>query len=149
MSRSGLRLELRGSPALAGLVVVSHGLAAGVLLAFLPPAQGTLGALLLLVLAAHGVRTSALLLAPGSPRALRPGPDAVMAVGLRSGEEVSGAVLERRFVSRWLVIVDLAGAGGRRTILVARDMLDPEAFRRLRLWALWGTLPAGGAKLPA
>ncbi len=149
MSRSGLRLDLRGSPVLAGLVVATHGLAAAVLIALLPLSQGTLGAFLLLVLAAFVVRSKALLIAPGSPRALLPGPDAAMAIDLRSGEEVSGAVLERRFVSRWLVILDLASPGGRRTILVARDMLDPEAFRRLRLWALWGTIPAGGVKIPA
>ena len=29
----------------------------------------------------------------------------------------------------------------RRTILVTRDMLGREEFRRLRLWALWGRLP--------
>ena len=33
----------------------------------------------------------------------------------------------------------------RRTILVTRDMLAAEEFRRLRLWALWGRLPARGA----
>ena len=30
----------------------------------------------------------------------------------------------------------------RRTILVSRDMLAGDAFRRLRVWALWGRLPA-------
>jgi hypothetical protein len=38
----------------------------------------------------------------------------------------------------------------RRTILVTRDMLAGDAFRRLRIWALWGRLPAVAAKqLPA
>ena len=30
-------------------------------------------------------------------------------------------------------------------VLVARDMLDPEMFRRLRVWALWGRVPGGEA----
>ena len=28
-----------------------------------------------------------------------------------------------------------------RTVLITRDMLGAEEFRRLRLWALWGKLP--------
>jgi hypothetical protein len=40
-------------------------------------------------------------------------------------------------VSRYLVTLP---AGG-RMLLVTRDMLDAEEFRRLRLWALWGRLP--------
>jgi hypothetical protein len=34
----------------------------------------------------------------------------------------------------------------RRTILVTRDMLEAEEFRRLRLFALWGRLPKVAAK---
>jgi hypothetical protein len=38
----------------------------------------------------------------------------------------------------------------RRTLLVTRDMLHADSFRRLRVWALWGRLPAVAAKqLPA
>jgi len=29
----------------------------------------------------------------------------------------------------------------KRTLLITRDMLGEEEFRRLRLWALWGRLP--------
>jgi hypothetical protein len=36
-----------------------------------------------------------------------------------------------------------------RTVLVTRDMLTVEEFRRLRLWALWGKLPVAAKQLPA
>lgn len=49
---------------------------------------------------------------------------------------------ERRYVSRWLVVIELiAPAPSGRTILVARDMLPASEFRHLRLWALWRALP--------
>ena len=53
-----------------------------------------------------------------------------------------------RTVSRFLVALPLAGAA-RRSMLVTADMLDPEGFRLLRLWALWGRLPGvASAQLP-
>jgi hypothetical protein len=44
-----------------------------------------------------------------------------------------------RYVSRWLVILPASGPEGQvRRLLVTRDMLPAEPFRRLRIWALWG-----------
>ena len=54
----------------------------------------------------------------------------------------------RRYVSRHVVVVPLAGPQ-RRTVLVTGGMLAPEAFRRLRLWALWGRLPGVAPAQPA
>jgi hypothetical protein len=34
----------------------------------------------------------------------------------------------------------------RRTLLITRDMAGADAFRRLRIWALWGKLPAAGGE---
>ena len=36
----------------------------------------------------------------------------------------------------------------RRTLLVTADMLDPQEFRRLRIWALWNRLPSMSAVAP-
>jgi hypothetical protein len=52
---------------------------------------------------------------------------------------------ERRHVSRFLVTLPVRRPA-RRTILVTRDMLEAEEFRRLRLFALWGRLPKVAAK---
>jgi hypothetical protein len=70
-------------------------------------------------------------------------------VELAGGESFEAEVAERRYVGRYLVILNLRRPV-RRTILVARDMLDANSFRRLRIWALWGRLPpVAGKQLPA
>jgi hypothetical protein len=58
----------------------------------------------------------------------------------RDGSELAVRVVGRRHVSRLAVIVPVSGSM-RRTMVVVRDMLDEESFRRLRLWALWGKVP--------
>ena len=63
-----------------------------------------------------------------------------VACELADGERVSARAARRRYVGRWLVTVAL-GAPLRRTLLVTADMAEPRAFRRLRVWALWGRLP--------
>jgi hypothetical protein len=52
---------------------------------------------------------------------------------------------ERRSINRWMVALPVRRPR-RRTILITRDMLSGEEFRRLRLWALWGKLPAVAGK---
>jgi hypothetical protein len=59
---------------------------------------------------------------------------------LRSGERLAAELAAARHVSRLLVTLPVRRPV-RRTILVTRDMLKAEEFRRLRLWALWGKLP--------
>lgn len=137
-----LRVELRGSVALTGLVLVVH-VAAGCILAVVLPAPAAMFALgLLAILGTAAVREKTLYVASHSPATLYLGYDGGLSLRLRDGREATSAVAARRYVGRWLVVLGLEGvAGGRRTMLVARDMLAPETFRLLRLWALWGTLP--------
>ena len=72
-----------------------------------------------------------------------------MTLELRNGERLAAVLAERRHVSRWMVTLPLVRPV-RRTILVTRDMLAPDEFRRLRIWALWGRLPKVAFKqLPA
>ena len=59
---------------------------------------------------------------------------------LADADVISIRIARRRYVGRLGVILP-AAVSMRRTIVVARDMLDPEAFRALRLWALWGRIP--------
>jgi hypothetical protein len=144
LSGSPLRVELRASPILTFLTIGVHGAAGAVLLAVLPPAAGLCGILLLAVLATVSVRDKTLLRAQGAPLALKLGRDAELLVGLRGGAELRGSASSRRYVSRWLVVLELVEPDGRRrTILVARDKLAAGEFRYLRLWALWDALPAG------
>jgi hypothetical protein len=68
-------------------------------------------------------------------------------VELKDGRRVQAELGSARHVSRIMVTLPLRRPM-RRTILVARDMLGAEEFRRLRLWALWGKLPVAAKQLP-
>lgn len=144
-----LRLELRGSPALTGLTVALHAVAAVILLAVLTPVAGWWAAGVLAMLALVEVRERTALTASRAPASLCLGRDGGFALRLRSGAESGATVAARRYVSRWIVVLTLEfPTRGRRTILVARDMLAPEAFRQLRLWSLWSRLPASAGAVP-
>lgn len=63
-----------------------------------------------------------------------------MILELKDGRRFPAELGAARHVSRFMVTLPLRRPM-RRTILVTRDMLGPEEFRRLCLWALWGKLP--------
>lgn len=144
MSGPPLRIELRASPVLTLLTLAACATAAGVLFWVLPLTAGAGCGLLLAWAGFRAVREHALLNAASAPHALELGHDAGMTLHLRCGSPVRGRATERRYVSRWLVVLTLAGPGiMQRTILIARDMLAAGEFRHLRLWALWGSVPDG------
>ena len=152
MTARRLRLELKASPLLAAAIVAAHGAAAACVLAALPGSAGALVAAGLLALGAMAAASRALLKARGSVRALEL-EGAGLTVCLANGQRFAAEAAPRRYVSRHLVILRLtenARRPVRRTLLVTRDMLAGDSFRRLRVWALWGRLPAVAAKqLPA
>jgi hypothetical protein len=128
--------------------------AAGMALLFLMP--DFLGAALALAVAALGLAAAwsrALLRGRDAVRALELSGDAVV-VELGDGRVVAARAARRRYVSRLLVTLRLRAPAfrgvGDRALLVTADMLDPGEFRRLRVWALWGRLPAvAGEQLAA
>ena len=61
-------------------------------------------------------------------------------VELNDGRRIGAELAANRHVSRLMVTLPVRRPV-RRTILVTRDMLRAEEFRRLCLWALWGKLP--------
>ena len=135
-----LRLELRASRALAVAVVLIHAMGAAGMLLIAPGMTGAVLALLLLSLGAAAAWHRALLRGRGAIRHLELGSDRAVGAFLASGERLQGRAAERCRVGPWWVILRLQAP--RRSLLVARGMLPPEEFRRLRLWALWGRLPA-------
>jgi len=145
---SALRLELSPSPRFAAAIVVLHATAALCVLAVLPTAAGSFLAAALLALGAAAAWGRALLGAAASVRGIElEGPGIVLE--LASGERIAAELAERRYVTRFVVALPLRRPS-RRTILVTRDMLAPDSFRALRLWALWGKAPGVAAKqLPA
>ncbi len=141
-----LSLELSPSRGFAAIIVTVHAAAAACIAAVLPGIAGELVAVLLLALGIFTALDRALLRQPDSVRSLLiEGPQAlglVTANGRRSDVRVGN----RRHVSRLAVILPIQHTM-RRTIVVTRDMLDADSFRKLRLWALWGRVPGAAGEL--
>jgi hypothetical protein len=135
-----LRLELRASRALAGVLALVHATGAACVLVVAPGYAGAALAILVLALGGAAARDRALLRARGSVRALELAVDAVATLELADGRRVTAHVAQRRHVGPWWVSLPLSGAM-RRDLVVVRDMLSPGEFRALRLWALWGRVP--------
>jgi membrane-bound toxin of toxin-antitoxin system len=138
-----LRLELRPSRALAVALGLLHlGAALSVLAAF-PGYPGLALAALLLALGTAAAWHRALLRGRTAIRAIELGEEGEAILEFADSRRLAARVAGRRHVSRLWVTLPLQGAP-RRTMLVAADMLAPAAFRRLRLWALWGRVARGG-----
>jgi len=142
-----LRLKLRPSWRLASLIAGLHALAGGSVLVAVPGLAGAALAALIAALGAAAAWDRALLRGRSSPRALVVAADGGPGIELANGARCPIGTGPRA-VNRFLVTLPLEGAT-RRSVLVARDMLDPAGFRLLRLWALWGRLPGvASAQLP-
>lgn len=138
-----MRLDLRASPLLTLLAAAIHSAAAAIFWFFLPFPAGAMVAALVFVLGALAIWQRTLLRGATAMASLELKGESRLVARLRNRTEFGGQVSARRYVSRWLVVLDLAQAPwGRRTIFVARDMLPAGQFRHLRLWALWDALPA-------
>jgi hypothetical protein len=144
---SGTRLELSPSWILAFAILVLHAAAAASVFAVLPTPAGALLAAALLALGLAAAWARALLKSQASVRALELSSIEMM-VELKDGRRFVAETGERRHVSRFMVTLPVRRPV-RRTILVTRDMLQAEEFRRLRLWALWEKLPPHLASVAA
>jgi len=139
----GRSLRLSPSPALAGLIVIAHLCAAAAAAAALP---GWPGAALGTALAALGLAAAwsrALLRSPRSVRGLRL-EAGTLVVELANGESFAAEPAGPRHVSRLMVALPLRRPA--RALLVTAGMLEPDAFRALRVWALWGKVPGVAGK---
>jgi hypothetical protein len=135
-----LRLELAPSAALAVLILIVHAAAAFCAAAVLPRTEGLLLAAALLGLGLTAAWSRALLRSKDAVRAIELAPESRAVLEPRLGDRVAAEIGSRRYVSRFMVTLSVTRPG-RRTLLITRDMLTADSFRRLRLWALWGKLP--------
>jgi len=135
-----LRIDLSPSRGLAAAIVTVHGGAAACAGVLVAGAAGVCLGLLIGCLGLAAAWDRALLRSPRSVRALRIEGKDYVTLELADAELVPVPIAPRRYVSR-LGLVLYGAASMRRTIVVARDMLDPDSFRALRLWALWGQVP--------
>jgi uncharacterized membrane protein len=141
-----LNLELSPSRGFAAIIVTVHAAAAACVAAVLPGITGALVAVLLLALGIFTALDRALLRRSHSVRTLLiEGPHGLGLV-TANGRRFDVPVGNRRHVSRLAVILPVRHTM-RRTIVVTRDMLDRESFRKLRLWALWGRVPSAAGEL--
>jgi hypothetical protein len=136
---SGTRLELSRSWVLATVILALHAAAALSVLAVMRTALGYALAAALLALGAAAAWARALHGSRRSVRAIELSGNE-MVLELRDATRHAAEPGARRHVSRMMVALHVRRPM-RRTILVTRDMLDADLFRRLRLWALWGKLP--------
>jgi hypothetical protein len=129
----------RASPGLALFLVCSHAAAGAAAWISIPGAAGLAIAVLAMAAGAVATHGRALLLAPDSPSSLAFSAAGELRIVDRIGRDWAPVAHAPRYVSRWLVILPASGPAGRvRRLLVTRDMLPAEPFRRLRIWALWG-----------
>ncbi len=144
---SPLYLELSPSPRLAAALVALHAAAGICAVAVLPGAAGALLAAALVGLGLTAAWSRALLRSPASVRGIELDGESI-ALKLASGDRFVAELARRRYVTRFVVALPVRRP--RRTVLITRDMLAPDSFRALRLWALWGKLAGVAAKqLPA
>jgi len=144
---SGTRLELSRSWMLAAAILALHAAAAASILTFLQGSPGTALAAGFLALGIAAAWARALHGSPASVRVIELSGNEIT-LALRNGRRCAVEVGANRHVSRFMVTLPVRRPF-RRTVLVTRDMLPAEEFRRLRLWALWGKLPVAAKQLPA
>jgi len=137
---SPVNLILTPSPGLALCIAGAHAAAAACLWLLLPGLAGSSLATLVLALGIAVAWDRALLAARSSVRGLDLSAGDAAVLLLRDGRRVPAVVGEGRFVSRLCVTLPV-GVPRRRSLIVTPAMLEPESFRILRLWALWGRVP--------
>ena len=147
-SSTRLRLQLGPSRRLATAIVCLHATAG--LCAGLPWAGPALAAAIFLMFLLFGALVSwriALLRAGRSPARIELAPDGGLMLELQDGTVVPGRPGPRHVTRHWVALRCGNAPGG--AILVVADMLPADAFRRLRLWALWSGASATGNAAPA
>jgi hypothetical protein len=140
-SAQAVRLALSPSTGLAALVMGLHATAALVILTVLTGWLAAVGAMLILGLGASAAWDRALLRSRRSLRAIEIRPTGEAFCLLADGSSVAFEPARGNAVSRYWVSLRLH-APWNRSYLVAAGMLPQASFRLLRLWALWGKLPA-------
>jgi hypothetical protein len=134
-----VRLALSPAPGFALLIVVAHGIAGGCFLTIMTGWPAVSAAVLVLSLGAAAAWHRALLRSSRSPRAIEISPSGEASCLFADGSSCAIAARPGG-VSRFWVSLRLRDTWS-RSLLVVAGMLPTDAFRLLRLWALWGRLP--------
>ena len=139
-SAQPVRLALSPSGSFAALIVIVHAVAGLCFLTLLTGWGGAAIAALFSALGGAAAWDRALLRAARSPRAIEIRPSGEALCLFANGQSAAIEAPGGNGISRSWVALRLRSPL-RRSLLVAADMLQPESFRLLRLWARWGKLP--------
>jgi toxin CptA len=143
-----LKISLRPSRILAAILVAAHGgVIAVVAIISVPLWLDLIAITALAVNLVAVVRRTALLLTPDSVVAIEIGSDDALSIQTRRGSWISECeVLGSTYVAAFLAIVNVRDpeTGAVRHVILLRDSIDAEDFRRLRVWLRWkrSALPA-------
>jgi toxin CptA len=135
-----LRINLRPSLLLAGILALAHGAVLLVIaLIGIPMWTKITAAVVIVSSGAYCIRRYALLKGADAPVALVISPNNAFSFDTRSGECCECRVLDGTYVKPYLTVLDLQSADGRaiRRIVLVPDSLHAEDFRRLRVWLRW------------
>ena len=132
-----LRLDLKPSHRLAGLLVAAHGLALAAAWVSLAGWARYLAAAAILVSLVHSV-ARVLHRVGASTVSLELREDGRASWRNRDGRWHEGILGRNHFVSAALVVLELEPGGrGRKWLVLMQDSTSPEDFRRLRVWLRW------------
>jgi len=140
-----LRVEVHPSRWVAAAILASHGLAVAAAIISLPPVAA------LIVLGGLGLSVAyhvglAMHRFPLAVTGLELSADGALAIQGPGGSWLTGRLSAAFVPAPWLAVLTLRDSLGRaRVLVVLPDALDPEAFRRLRVWLRWRdprTVPA-------
>lgn len=128
-----MKFELADSHLIRGLLLLAHGLAAlMVAVASLPlPIKAVLGGLLI-ASAVYYLRKS------HARTYVEIAQDYSCLLQFDAARAVECRLLPRSFVASYLVVLHLHSATGIEYIIITPDRLDPDTFRRLRVFLRWG-----------
>ena len=133
------RIELRPSRVLAVVCTVAH-IAAIALLTF-AGIEMWLWFIMAAAIAVSCIATvrTALLIPPRSTSAIEITGDDIFSVQTRSAQWLECEVLDSTYVASFLTVINLRekSAGKRRHVVLCPDGVDPEDFRKLRVWLRW------------
>jgi toxin CptA len=135
-----LKIELRPSRVLAGILTLAHGAAiAAVIAVSLPLAAAICASAILLVHWAYSVRRHALLLPSSAIVALEVSSAHQLSVKSRAGTWCECEVLGSTYVMPFMTVLNLRrkDGGGTSHLVLLPDNLHSEDFRKLRAWLRW------------
>ena len=135
------RLGLSPSPAFGAVILAVHAVAGACFLTFLTDWLGACLAAAIFALGCAAAWDRALLRSRRSPQWIELSAAGEGLCRFADGSTAALVPLGGSAVTRYWVALGLRSAG-RRSLFVTAGMLAPESLRRLRLWALWGKLPA-------